>query len=613
MLGSLPVRACFGGNAYCGHLMRKLDPGNGLTNEIPIAFAWFPHRQDDIAASGTIVAVDGGPGYSSIGSSDDFRALFGSLLDSHDLLIVDNRGTGRSEAIVCPELQAVTRMTLTAVDACGRRLGQAAYAYRSSLAADDLDAVLQAVGAGPVDLYGDSYGTYFAEVFAYRHPADLRTLVLDSAYPAANGDPWWPEGAATLTDVLQAACSRSNACANQAIKPADRLRQLLAVGQLPAGLSTADLAGLSLSGAIGPVFLREINAAMAAWLQDRDDLPLVRLVNESQIAGAPSVIDPKPRIFSAGLFVAVSCGDYPQLYDMHLDRPHREAALDMIVARQQHDRPDNYAPFSIADMRASSLQENTIDLCLSWPVAPPSLVTGKPLLGDDGKDLPPPSVPTLILSGELDIGTTVREGVETAALFPRATHVVLRNSFHASALDVGNPCAVALVRDFVTMTRLADKSCADMIASVQLLSRFFLTVNAVPAAMAEDGTPNEPHDLRLANAAALTAQDLLARWWSNPTGSGSGLRGGHYRFESSSENRVTLILHKVRWVTDLAVSGRLTWDRQSGDVKGRIDLDGDDDDDGSLELHWNTARRWSHISLKGNVNGHRLAAMSYDD
>ena len=31
--------------------------------------------------------------------------LFGDLLDAHDLVLVDMRGTGRSKAIDCPDLQ----------------------------------------------------------------------------------------------------------------------------------------------------------------------------------------------------------------------------------------------------------------------------------------------------------------------------------------------------------------------------------------------------------------------------------------------------------------------------------------------------------------------------
>jgi len=51
--------------------------------------------------------------------------------------------------------------------------------------------VLEALGIAQVGLYGDSYGTYFAQVFTLRHPQRLRALVLDGAYPLDGPDyPW---------------------------------------------------------------------------------------------------------------------------------------------------------------------------------------------------------------------------------------------------------------------------------------------------------------------------------------------------------------------------------------------------------------------------------------
>ena len=43
--------------------------------------------------------------------------------------------------------------------------------------------LLEALGIAQVGLYGDSYGTYFAQVFTLRHPQRLRAVVLDGAYP----------------------------------------------------------------------------------------------------------------------------------------------------------------------------------------------------------------------------------------------------------------------------------------------------------------------------------------------------------------------------------------------------------------------------------------------
>ena len=65
----------------------------------------------------------------------------------HDLIVVDNRGTGRSGAINCPRLQAGKGVYAREVGRCARRLGRRANAYGTGAAADDLAAVLDKLHA----------------------------------------------------------------------------------------------------------------------------------------------------------------------------------------------------------------------------------------------------------------------------------------------------------------------------------------------------------------------------------------------------------------------------------------------------------------------------------
>ena len=62
---------------------------------------------------------------------------------------------------------------------------------RTANTARDLARVLDALHLGKVDLYGDSYGTFFAQSFLSRYPGRLRSVVLDSAYEARDLDPWY--------------------------------------------------------------------------------------------------------------------------------------------------------------------------------------------------------------------------------------------------------------------------------------------------------------------------------------------------------------------------------------------------------------------------------------
>ncbi len=70
-----------------------------------------------------------------------------------------------------------------AAAACGAALGDRADDYTTALSADDLAAVIAQLGLGKVDVYGDSYGTFFTQVFVGRHPDLIRTVVLDASYP----------------------------------------------------------------------------------------------------------------------------------------------------------------------------------------------------------------------------------------------------------------------------------------------------------------------------------------------------------------------------------------------------------------------------------------------
>src|SRR5262249_12048587 len=140
-------------------------------------------------SEGTIVAIEGGPGFTSTGSRDSYTTLFDPIMDHRDLLLIDDRGTGRSSPLNCSALQRGDD-SISAGETCAQQLGDAANDYGAATVADDLADVLDALGAGHIDLYGDSYGTFVAQAFAARHGDLLSTLVLDSAFPVTGGDPF---------------------------------------------------------------------------------------------------------------------------------------------------------------------------------------------------------------------------------------------------------------------------------------------------------------------------------------------------------------------------------------------------------------------------------------
>ena len=154
----------------------------------------------------------------------------------------------------------------------------------------------------------------------------------------------------------------------------------------------------------------------------------------------------------------------------------------------------------------------------------------------------------LVLSGELDSITTPAEGAMIVEQFPDATQVVVPNSFHVTALGDTDGCASALVRQFVRNPSREPGTCDGRVPPVAAMPVF----------------PQSVTDLGRKRTVDATIADVLDRWWNNYSGHGVGLRGGTFRYSGSSVVRFRL--DGVRLVDDLAVSGRVVWDRYAGTV-----------------------------------------------
>jgi hypothetical protein len=70
------------------------------------------------------------------------------------------------------------------------------------------------------------------------------------------------------------------------------------------------------SNASESVVYRELDPAARAYLEAGDSAPLLRLLAENKMASLSNCEGGASSCYSAGLFVAVSCSDYPQIYDM---------------------------------------------------------------------------------------------------------------------------------------------------------------------------------------------------------------------------------------------------------------------------------------------------------
>jgi pimeloyl-ACP methyl ester carboxylesterase len=617
-VGSLVLRRCGDIDAFCGEVERALDPAGAVPGKLAIHFEFYPRRGR--IGLGTLVATEGGPGYPATGSRDDYLALFDPLRDSHDVLIMDNRGTGQSGAVDCAALQASSRWTSAGVGACGDTLGPRAPLYSTAYAADDLAAILAALGIAKIDLYGDSYGTYFEQVFALRHPALLHSLVLDGAYPLDGPDyAWYPNYAPAMRDKFNLACRRSPACA---VLPGTSLDHIAAALTLLRGdarsveardadgrlesfrADPAALATVMFAAAPALASVRELDAAARAYAGG-DSAPLLRLMAETRSAVDSRDPAANPQKWSAGLAAAVMCHDPPQIDDMRLAPEQRAAEHERIIAARARTHPDTYAPFTIAEYRGLPLDYGFIDLCVAWPVAAEAHPAGQ-VAAPEARY---PNIPALVISGELDDITTVADGAAVAAEFPRGRQLVIANSFHVNALPrARSACAAKLVRQFFKTGEAGDTHCTGEVPPLRLVAQFARSAGDLAPVMPAPGNQVGVPGLKVANAVLQTLADALVRVDESTSGSASGLRGGRLRvLQHGPKRRVSL--YDLRWTDDVAVSGSLDLPRgRNRLVIANLTVAGRDGLHGEMRVTWLDGDTGSQAQLRGSVNGEALVA-----
>lgn len=609
-VGQLTLHRCATPAPWCGTLERPLDPGGVIPGRLGIYFEYWPHTGPG-AAAGTLVATEGGPGFPATESRAEYLGLLTPLRARYDILIMDNRGTGRSGAVNCRALQNAASLTEDNIGACGRWLGRQGPFYSTAPATDDLAALLDALGIGRIGLYGDSYGTYFAQVFALRHRDRLRSLVLDGAYPLSGPDyAWYPDYAPAMRAKFDRACERSPACravpgsSMAHIAPAlERLRARPFAARVRYGdgrvlsftANATVLAIVMLGGSPAYASVRETDAAARA-LSHGDTAPLLRLMAET--LGSVDSRDPTRSAvkFSAGLAAAVSCQDPPQIFDMTLAPPQRLAQRAALIAQRTATAPDTYAPFSIDEYRRMPLDYAFIDQCVQWPAASAG-TAALPLIHDE---VSYPDIPVLVVSGELDNMTSVGEGTAAAARFPHAHHVVIANGLHVNALPhARSDCGAKLVQHFMDTLATGDESCAADAPPVRLVPRFARRASELPAAEGTGANGAGEEMLRVVEAALLTCEDAITRARDNGTGEGIGLRGGTFTVVQQGSG-YRLELRAVRWTEDVAVSGRIDWPGRSGDVRARLRLESPQGS-GSLDVSWPEGSGAAYASARGRL------------
>src|ERR1700733_4672016 len=568
-VGELTLTLCrpnLGG--YCGSIEQPIDPRGVTPGKFTIGFEYYPRRDSSDPPLGTILPQEGGPGYSSTGTQAYYLEIFDALRDHRDILIVDKRGTGLSSPVDCPGMQTGS-LALSAAAACARQLGDTAWFYGTDFAANDIVAVMDALGIDVVDFYGDSYGTFFGQVLAGLYPQRLRSIILDSAYPVRPPDPWFATDWAAAWSGIDTSCARSPSCSSLGGTATSRMQQFIDIirktpisGNAPDGngnlqpttIDTASLIYLIDYAGFGPPVYRDIDAAARAWLESEDALPMLRLVAEANTYSAYA-----PSAFSYGLYEAVTCSDYPLLYDLYQPRAVRNQQYAAALQDARVHRPNLFAPFTVDEGIDSQVYITPLDSCLPWSMPPADLAPGSP-----GKPLPPSvqfhAVPTLVLSGDLDSITSVIDASNTAEQFPDAVHVVVPNLGHVVTDSDEIGCTLGIVHRFVKNLDPGDTNCVLKVRPVRTVPLFTETAGELAPLQSLKGDKTTDAQRRIAAAGLETVGDVIARYYVTYNFVDTGLRGGSFTY-AATDTGYKFKLKDLMWTNDVAVSGTVTWNQ----------------------------------------------------
>lgn len=596
-VGSVALTKC--GTApltYCGRLKVPLDYSSAASPDISIGLEFLPATAASPAA-GTILAVEGGPGFATTGSESLYVAMAGSLLQTRNMLLVNLRGTGNSSLLDCKGLEGYSRLQHQygthfdrLVAACGRQLNHtwhyrhggwvhASDLFNTAYSARDVSRVISALRLGPVDLYGDSYGSWFAQVFASRYPSQLRSVTLDSTYQVLDLDPWYSTTAVTARRAFDQACSLSPGCAAATHGPSwgriSALARLLAHAPVRGLATTADgtrsrmtvsdntLINLVNNAGFDPVVYRDLDAAARALLQHNDSAPLLRLASLSM--GFDDDNYPLPE-YSDGLYFAVSCTDYVQLFSR--DAP-PAVRLRQYHAALHREKARTFAPFTVAQWTSLDQYTEAYSACLNWPapvhhIAP---ITRRP-------PLVPASVPVLIMSGTLDSLTPKLDGATLVAsqMGKSARLVTFANLTHVTLQDANDSCPASVYQTFVADPAglpTQNVSCAAKVAPVHTVGSYPLHLAQAAPAWRAAGDKAGRQALQAASVAVDAVGDEISRSADLDSDTDLGLRGGRVSLRPTATG-LTMHLHAVRWVTDAAIDGTATWNQATGAVTARL-------------------------------------------
>lgn len=383
---------------------------------IELSIARIPaRRQSDRQDAFTLIS--GGPGQSAIESFPSVSFAFRHIMRNHDVILIDQRGTGGSAKLECESaseslgLEMELDLEQVSLDAleCRESLEHDPSWFTTSMAVHDLEFVRQQLGVSQWNMYGISYGTRVAMHYLRRYPESIRTLTLDAVVPpSVSLGPDISRLSQRALDLIFKRCIDSQGCFDAFGDLTEPTMALLdSLEENPKSITFEDIA----TGSLSTMELTRQHLAVTIRLmsysaQTAAILPSMlhdAIVNENF---APLARQAKLQTRSLGNSLANG---------MH----------QAIICTED-------APFvnftENADEPATYLGEGTIDSlmasCKNWPAGHIDADFKEPLVSD---------APVLILSGEADPVTPPDYGDSITPTLSNSRHIVNSDQGHMQA------------------------------------------------------------------------------------------------------------------------------------------------------------------------------------
>jgi pimeloyl-ACP methyl ester carboxylesterase len=375
-----------------------------------------------------LLILAGGPGQAASALAP-FASRLVEVRRTRDVILVDQRGTGRSSPLDCAAFQPDAEDALDVdplpkareciVELAGRGVDLAQYTTAAWIA--DLEAVREALGVARWNLWGGSYGTRVALEYVRQYPQRVRSAVLDGVAPPSvriSLDVWRTRERAI--DAIFAACRASPACSRSHADLAaalERVRLVLA----PAGrevMVTNPRTGESeklrltfdavLAGIHPLTYAPELAGALPVLIARAADGDFGPLFAAAQFMTGDIVTQ-----MSVALHYSVTCAE---------DVPRISAA----------ERA------SLEQLRSGALARAALSVCDAWPRGRAPDEAFRPVAAD---------LPVLLVSGGLDPVTPPEYAEEVAKTLSNSRHVIGAGYGHIVSPHACGPRLIAAFVD----------------------------------------------------------------------------------------------------------------------------------------------------------------------